>query len=61
MATTRSPRSTGTIQPGLAPVLSRTDDRTHICGACARVEGCLVLAGRPLPPQGTWPLTPVLA
>lgn len=53
---TRCPRCTGKITPGLAPALSRTDNRTEICGACARVEGHLVLANLPLPQQDVWPL-----
>ena len=52
----RCPRCAGSLPTGLAPALSRTDNRTHICGACARVEGHLVLAGLPLPQQDAWPL-----
>ena len=51
------PRCTGSIPIALAPALSRTDNLTQICGACARVEGHLVLTCVPLPQQDTWPLT----
>jgi hypothetical protein len=46
----RCPRCAGSLPTGLAPALSRTDNRTHICGACARVEGHVVLAGLPAGP-----------
>jgi len=53
---TQCPRCTGPLPTSLAPALSRTDNRTEICGACARVEGHLGHAGLPLPQQDTWPL-----
>jgi hypothetical protein len=52
----RCPRCTGRLPIWLAPALSRTDKRTQICGACARVEGHLALAGLPLPQKDTWPI-----
>ena len=54
--TLHCPRCAGRLPVGLTPALSRTDNRTQICGACARVEGHLVLAGLPLPQQDLWPL-----
>ena len=55
------PRCTGFIPTAFAPAQSRTDNRTEICGACARVEGHLVMAGLPLPQQDAWPVRLVSA